>query len=41
MITGHSLGASIAIHAAADLKSITNIDSVYTFGLPRVGNRKF
>jgi predicted lipase len=42
IVTGHSLGGSLAILAAADLhKSHGKIDQVYTFGQPRVGNAQF
>ena len=45
MFTGHSLGGALAVHAAMDVL-ITDIrpDSefkIYTFGQPRVGNKKF
>ncbi|KAK9051501.1 hypothetical protein SSX86_028128 [Deinandra increscens subsp. villosa] len=43
-ITGHSLGASLAILAAYDLKTAIKHDlhlSVISFGGPRVGNRSF
>ena len=42
-ITGHSLGATMAVHAAIKLKqdrpSLTVV--AYTFGQPRVGNKAF
>lgn len=41
MVTGHSLGGSLAILAAADLAKSHKIDQVYTFGQPRVGNAAF
>ncbi len=42
IVTGHSLGGSLAILAAADLhKTHGKIDQVYTFGQPRVGNAAF
>nr|XP_043625259.1 phospholipase A(1) DAD1, chloroplastic-like [Erigeron canadensis] len=43
-ITGHSLGASLAILAAYDIKTTIKRDlhlSVISFGGPRVGNRSF
>nr|XP_043627251.1 phospholipase A(1) DAD1, chloroplastic-like [Erigeron canadensis] len=43
-ITGHSLGASLAILAAYDIKSAIKYSphlSVISFGGPRVGNRSF
>lgn len=42
MITGHSLGGALAILCAVDFQqSFGNVDLVYTFGQPRVGNDKF
>jgi len=42
MITGHSLGGSLAILASTDLAKLHGkIDQVYTFGQPRVGNPAF
>ncbi len=41
MVTGHSLGGALAILAAADLKNLHNVDQVYTFGQPRIGNTAF
>jgi predicted lipase len=42
IVTGHSLGGSLAILAAADLaKTHGKIEQVYTFGQPRVGNAAF
>jgi triacylglycerol lipase len=41
-ITGHSLGGALATLAAYDLDSLGfKINSVYTFGSPRVGDRRF
>ncbi|KAK1425055.1 hypothetical protein QVD17_20398 [Tagetes erecta] len=43
-ITGHSLGASLAVLAAYDIKTAIKHDlhlSVISFGGPRVGNRSF
>jgi len=42
-VTGHSLGAAMAILCALDLKMQLNDppELVYTFGLPRVGNDAF
>jgi len=42
IITGHSLGASMATIIAARLKAAGwNVDGLYTYGSPRVGNDKF
>ena len=42
VITGHSLGGSLAILGTADLKSVFGaVDFTYTFGQPRVGNTAF
>ena len=39
MITGHSLGGALASLAAVDIhKNIGNVQQLYTFGQPRVGN---
>jgi hypothetical protein len=42
LVTGHSLGAAVAILAAADItlayKNVTSKIAVYTYGEPRVGN---
>lgn len=41
-VTGHSLGGAIAVHAALDIANQYGpIDSFFTFGQPRVGNRQF
>jgi triacylglycerol lipase len=40
-ITGHSLGAALAILAASELFEKENFDSGYTFGSPRIGNAEF
>ena len=42
-VTGHSLGAALAVLAAFRLRVEANItaDAVYTFGLPRVGGTEF
>ncbi len=39
--TGHSLGGGIATFAAADFFSTYSLGEVYTYGKPRVGNKKF
>ena len=45
LVTGHSLGGSLALLGAVDLKrelgSIKNQIQIYTFGAPRVGNIEF
>lgn len=42
VVTGHSLGGSLAILGTADLKSVFGaVDFTYTFGQPRVGNTAF
>jgi len=42
IITGYSLGAALAVLAAADLHTVFgHIDQLYTFGGPRVGNEQF
>ncbi|MBW2447911.1 MAG: lipase family protein [Deltaproteobacteria bacterium] len=41
-VTGHSLGGALAsLFAAMMLEQGTPIDGLYTFGAPRVGNRRF
>lgn len=41
-VTGHSLGAALAILCAADLATLVNLPvTVYNFGSPRVGNINF
>jgi triacylglycerol lipase len=41
-ITGHSLGAALATLAAAKLQELNEpVDGIYTFGSPRVGDKKF
>jgi len=42
-VTGHSLGAALAVLAASELHYSQNltINAVYTYGLPRVGNEAF
>lgn len=42
-LTGHSLGAAVAVLAALDISLQLGLDivSLYTFGLPRVGNFAF
>ena len=42
IMTGHSLGGAIASLAALDLTlNLEQVDAVYTFGSPRVGNYRF
>ena len=43
MVTGHSLGAALAVLAALDLQLTQgiNIETVYTFGQPRIGDKNF
>jgi triacylglycerol lipase len=42
IITGHSLGASMATIVAARLKTTGwNVNGLYTYGSPRVGNESF
>eukprot|EP01039_Chlorochromonas_danica_P010167 gene10167-11251_t len=41
-VTGHSLGAAMAAHCAAELvHSGFSIETVYSYGMPRVGNEAF
>jgi len=42
-VTGHSLGGAVATLTAAELSTNTNynVADVYTYGEPRVGNKKF
>lgn len=40
-VTGHSLGAAMATIASSKLQDECHIDSLYTFGSPRCGNKKF
>ena len=42
-VTGHSLGAAMAVLSAAHLQTQegVNVDEIYTFGLPRVGDAAF
>jgi len=42
-VTGHSLGAALAVLAAFRLqpKEATEVSAVYTYGLPRVGGQAF
>lgn len=41
LITGHSLGAALAVLAAAKLEKYHQQLKLYTFGLPRIGNKAF
>lgn len=42
VVTGHSLGGSLAILCTADLKSVFgSVDLTFTYGQPRVGNAAF
>ncbi|KAL4461570.1 hypothetical protein ABPG74_016194 [Tetrahymena malaccensis] len=41
VITGHSMGAAVAIFAALELKNYVHVDYIYNFGQPRVGNKAF
>jgi predicted lipase len=41
-VTGHSLGSALAVFTALDLGHFfPNVNKVYTFGMPRVGNPPF
>ncbi len=40
-ITGHSLGAALAVLATSELSNNKNFDSCYTFGSPRIGDPEF
>ena len=40
-ITGHSLGAAMATLAASRVQKYSNFRSLYTYGSPRVGNKRF
>jgi predicted lipase len=44
-VTGYSMGASLALLSALDIKDQFNLTSeqinLYTFGQPRVGDRQF
>lgn len=42
-ITGHSLGAALAVHAAAEFThaGYSQIKTIYNYGLPRVGETNF
>jgi hypothetical protein len=43
LVTGHSLGAALAVLFAQRLKNESGItpDGIYTFGMPRLGSEKF
>ncbi|KAG6041141.1 hypothetical protein E4U41_005865 [Claviceps citrina] len=41
VVTGHSLGAAVAVLAAADLRKDGITVDIYTYGSPRVGNDHF
>jgi hypothetical protein len=43
LFTGHSLGGALAVVAAKLLwrDALSDIDSIYTFGMPRCGGRRF
>ena len=41
VLTGHSLGGALSTIAASEWRNRYEIRSVYTFGQPAVGNRKF
>ena len=41
-VTGHSLGGALSIVAALDIHAaFNNVEKVYTYGQPRVGNTAF
>lgn len=41
-VTGHSLGAAMAVFAAADIKHVGyDVEALYTFGEPRCGDTNF
>lgn len=42
LVTGHSLGGALAVHASIDIiNNFGEIDEYYTYGSPRVGNQAF
>jgi triacylglycerol lipase len=42
LVTGHSLGAALATLTTAKLREVNQpVDGLYTFGSPRVGDKKF
>ena len=43
LVTGHSMGGALAVHAALQIVKTLQVDSVrvYTFGQPRTGNAAF
>jgi len=38
-LTGHSLGGSLVTLLSLELRNLAKIDSIYTFGMPRLGNK--
>jgi hypothetical protein len=41
-VTGHSLGGALALFATLEIeKNVCDVDALYTFGQPRVGDEKF